>query len=705
MSKSSLFTFSLLAVLSLAGISGPAFPTRVQAQGKADAAGQPPAEVKGLFESINHMRTAPDDFPAALDKMLAAQEPEFATSETFSKDKINGKTRLQNMDDIKSVIEAGEKLPPLEWDADLAALAAKDGGKSNNNLFKVEVWRGGGGKPSERVLMWWAADRNHDALRELRRTNLKYLGIYKKPGENDDYLMCASALRGKAFLLKESEFANRPYDPREDQNPPWNDALNVKQPNITSFVKADGSLDVAWRDMGAPPRVFLTRYSAKGEKVFTKEVPGVNPNEHQLLAGFTEDPDGNIYILRAQDEGDHDKKDQPDPPRNEKGETDKSWDRPEMMKLTKLDKDGKELWTKNFAKKGGNAFGFIAPMSPNKNAEESGRIAGHDSHASTSRIGYFVHKGTPIIFGLYGAATEWDKAISGRHQNAYWRAVDAKTGEPVENLNGSAMAHSFDSQLLVSDEGVITAERSDSGLLMSNYLYTRPYPLIFHFFYASATDGNECFTQLGSLLPASDGYLVLVAGNNTETVIGKSVSGKASQAEMQRHRNLLVIRVKKGFAQEIDAMADKPESKKALDAVLNSMVKSEERDGFNLIGRTFLTHYNKDESYSASRPKMVRLADGNYIVLWERWTHTVKADRNELTGAFDSTWAMKINQDGEVLKEAVKLSDAVRITRGDEPVLWNGKAAFLAGDVVENKMLVHTVDADLNFKVLALPLN
>ncbi|HNB73914.1 MAG TPA: hypothetical protein PL157_12120 [Acidobacteriota bacterium] len=695
----------VVLVILVSGISTVTPLAGVNAQNKPEPASQPPADVKKLFDTINQLRVAPDQMPEAITKMVSEQDPGYETSDIFTKDVINGKTRLQNVEDLKTMVSEAEKLSALEWDADLVTLASQFKGEPQNKLFKLEVFRQGNGKPAERAMMWWAADRDFDAIRDLRNARLKYIGICKKPGENDDYLMCASALKGKAFLLKENELANRPYDPREDQNPPWNDALNVKQPNITSFVKSDGTLDVAWRDMGAPPRVFLTRFASNGTRTWTKEVPGVNPSEHQLLAGFTEDPEGNIYVLRAKDEGDHDTKNQPDPPKNDKGESDPTWDRPDMMKLTKLDKDGKELWTKDLAKKGGNAFGFISPMSPNRKAEEKGRIAGHDSHSSTSRIGFTTYKGTPIIFAFYGGATEWDKAISGRHQNAYWRTLNAKTGEPVENLNGSAMAHSFDSQLLVSDEGIITAERSDSGLLMANYLYTRSNPLIFHFFYATTTNGNECFTQLGSLTPADDGYLILIAGNNSESIIGKSVSGKASQAEALRNRNLMVIRIKKGFAQEIDALIDKPESKQVLDDILNSMKSSPERDGLNLIGRTYLTHYGGDEPYSASRPKMVRLADGNYVVLWERWTHTLNAEKTGIEGSFDSTWAMKINKDGEVLKEAVKLSDSVRITRGDEPVLWNGKASFLAGDVVDGKMLIHQVDGQLNYSVLTVPLN
>ena len=686
----------LLAVFAIA-VLGTSLMSPSKA--KSDAVAQ--ADLKITLDQINALRTEPDKAGELLEKFVAEAFTDEKEREEMFKEKYGEKTNRQHLDDAIKYIEAQPKMAALQWDADLVTVAANQG-QSNNKLFKPDAnFRAFDTNPKKALL--WSLLRGVDFnYKTIFKPALRYAGISVK---GDKCQMTFGALKGKAYLMKENEFANRPYVPREDGNPPWNDALNVKQPNITSFVKADGTLDVVWRDMGVPPRVFLTRYSSAGAKVFTKEVTGVNPSQHQLLAGFTEDPEGNIYILRATDEGDHDTKNQPDPPKNDKGESDPNWDRPDLMKLTKLDKDCKELWTKNLAKKGGNAFGFVSPMSPNRKAEEAGRIAGHDSHSSTSRIGFIVHKGTPIIFAFYGGATEWDKAISGRHQNAYWRAVDAKTGEPIDKLNGSAMAHSFDSQLLVTDEGVITVERSDGGLLMANYLNTRSYPLIFHYFYATTGDGNECFTQLGSLAKASDGYLILFAGNNSEAIVGKEVKDKAFAEEMIRNRNLAVMRIKKGFAQEIDALADKEENKKILDDLLSSMKRSSERDDLTLLGRAYLTHYDKNESYSASRPKMVRLADGNYIVIWERWTHNINKEGNGVEGAFDSVWAMKINQDGNVLKEAVKLSDTIRITRGDEPVLWNGKATFLAGDVVENKMMIYTVDSNLKFSSTAMPLN
>jgi len=47
-----------------------------------------------------------------------------------------------------------------------------------------------------------------------------------------------------------------------------------------------------------------------------------------------------------------------------------------------------------------------------------------------------------------------------------------------------------------------------------------------------------------------------------------------------------------------------------------------------------------------------------------------------------SDWAIKIDQNGNVLKAATKISDTLRLMRGNEPVNLKGKAAFFTGDVL-----------------------
>jgi len=45
-----------------------------------------------------------------------------------------------------------------------------------------------------------------------------------------------------------------------------------------------------------------------------------------------------------------------------------------------------------------------------------------------------------------------------------------------------------------------------------------------------------------------------------------------------------------------------------------------------------------------------------------------------------------------------------RITRGDDAFLYKGKAAWLTGDIVEGKMVLHTLDTGLNYEAIVLPL-
>lgn len=671
-----------------------------------------PGNFQGNFQAtldqINALRTEPAKAKELLDKFFM----EAFTDPTDRNEVLTDAGNRKGLEDFIKFLSAQPRMEPLEWDKEMVALALS-GGKTVPSLYNAQSFDAFDDNP-RKTLLWSilrGVDFHYKPVFDPKNTSvgiaLKDTTCFVATGRRkaESELKAAAAVKLKDAIAGVSVAARRgrPFDPREDLCPPWGDTLGLLPPNTTSFVRADGSLDVVWRDLGAPPKVFLTRFSPAGARVFTKEVPGVDPGQYPLLAGFTEDPQGNLYIARARDEGNI-SVNQPDPNRTAAGGLDPTWDRPDIMKLTKLSGEGAELWTKNFARKGGDALGFISPLSPNTRFSDP-RTPGRDTHSSTSRIGFTTHKGTPIIFVIYGASTEWDPKINGRHQNAYWRTLNATTGEPVDGLNGAGMSHSFDNQLLVSDEGIITVERSDGGLLMGNYLNTRRFPLLFDYFYPTPSDGNNSFTQLGSLAPASDGYLVLFSSNGSTLFQGKSVSGAESAAETIKNRNLAVTRVKKGFAQEIEALAEKPESKPVLDKLLNSMVRSEEREGLQLMGTAFLTEYGGDEKYSAGRPKLVRLKDGNYIVLWERWTHLVSANKRDLEASFDSTWAMKINQNGEVLKPAVQLPETVRITRGDEPVLWNGKATLLSGDVLENKFLLHTIDEELNYKVIAVAPN
>ncbi len=780
---------------------------------------------KAVLDQINALRTDPANARATVDKMMAAAFPKAEDLANALKDKYGDKTRAQHLDDFVAFAKTQPKMAPLQWDDQLASIAPK-GGKSNNKLFTPEhIFDTFYANPLTAFLSSLTSGIDFQ-YKPLFNPTLRYGGIAPKADKPDELQIVTASLPGRAYAMSDDDIGKNAYDPRLDNEPAWVFALFLNPPQVIPFAKADGTVDVAWRRLG-DKQVFINRYGADGKLMWAKPATGVNAGEHSLLGGFTEDPQGNMYLVRDLDE----------PPPADNVNTPKpnpgnAFDRNGVVKVSKFDANAKELWTKNFDMKGGNATAYYSPLSANGKGTYGAtskiafftikravyRLADDESIivpasiAEQALLGYSVNRlgqkspnrfaakfqpteaggviapqvqlqfgpeysqgkiwaatgeagqpvdffdggsvksyadveynaadyGTfngfldanktgdkefsippaklkmkavieevPLVFMIYGAATDFDPAINGRHQNAYWRAVDARTGDPAEDFNGGAMAHSFDMRTLVTDEGIITAERSDGFMLLSNYLQTRPGP-VFLAAFNTVSNGNECYCTIGGLAQANDGYMFLYAANNSKYDVTANRDDGLTDAQYAeeeiRQRDLGVLRAKKGFAQATDAWRDKDE--KVYNALLDSRKKPAEGNALFGMRPKYITSYFKDnQPYSAGRPKIVRVADGNYVVFWERWNHLVtkNADgKKELSGTYDSTWAMKIDQNGNTVKPAVKISDTLRLLRGDDPVLWGGKATFFSGDVIEGKMVAHTIDSELNYKAMPLVLN
>ena len=289
------------------------------------------ADVKAVLEQINALRADPANARATVDKMMAAAFPKAEDRENELKDKYGDKTRAQHLDDFVAFAKTQPKMGALQWDADLVTIAP-NGGKPNNKLFTPEhIFGTFYANPLTAFLSSLTSGIDFQ-YKPLFNPTLRYGGIAPKADKPDELQIVTASLPGKAYAMSDDEIGKNAYDPRLDTEPAWVHALSVKEPNVTPFVKADGTVDVAWRRM-SDRRVFINRYAADGAKVWTKEVPGVS-DEHILLAGFTEDPQGNIYVARAQDEGNLDPKPDPVTP---KDNPNNQYDRSDLMRLTKLD--------------------------------------------------------------------------------------------------------------------------------------------------------------------------------------------------------------------------------------------------------------------------------------------------------------------------------------------------------------------------------
>lgn len=788
------------------------------------------ADLKPIIEQINAFRSEPSNARAMIDRMLESAFPDAAERESYLKEKYENKTRAEHIDNFVAFASKQVKLSTLQWDAALIPFAANEG-KSRNKYFQPDLTFDLFHADPKRGLLENISSGLDFQYKGLFIPTLKFGAVAPKASKPDDIQLVVSTLHAKAFSMTDDEIGNNAFDPQLDKEPAWVHALNVKEPNIIPFVKTDGTVDVAWRRM-SDKKVFINRYSSDGAKIWSKQIGGVS-DDYILLAGFTEDPQGNMFLARAIDEGNLDKTVEPQTPKNNKNN---EFDRSEMMRLTKLDKDAKELWTKDFAKKGGGAQAFFSPLSPKNNGEYAAtskiayttikrviyKLASDESViipqniAEQCLLGYSVNRlgqkspnrfaanfqpteengvispkvqlqfdenytkgkifkpegddgkpvefmedggatsfsdlefaagdygkfnefldnnkegekdkfivpsklkmkavteDVPLVFVLYGAATDYDfkPEFKSRHQNAYFRAVDARTGEPLEDFNNGAMAHSFDYSVLVTDEGIITAERSDGFLLLSNYLQTgRPKGPIFLPAFSTVSKDNECFCTVGGLAQANDGYLLMYMANNSKydrtANRDDGVTEEQYNEEETRQRDIGILRAKKGFAQEIESWATK--DMKVLEEILDSRKKPAATNGMFLQRPKYITNYfRENQPYSAGRARIVRVAENQFVVFWERWNHIVSKNgegKKQLSGSYDSTWAMKIDQNGNVLKAATKISDTLRLVRGDEPVNLKGKAAFFAGDVLTGKMMLYTIDGDLNLNSQSLPLN
>jgi hypothetical protein len=797
----------------------------------------PPPELKAFFDAINALRSDPAGNSNLIYDLAQARQADYATQPFFTTERQgDGKTASQHLTDLAGWLRQQRPTDRLQWDGDLAAYGSMVNDRSYLARLKPDFTNRQANHISQKpewVIFWWAVfSGGEGTIKPLLDPKLKYFGLVRR-GTNDpefpEYVAVASKLPGK--LYTRTDFAGFPFDARIDPAPPKSTSYTeVKIPEIIAFAKADGTLDAVWRDQGKQPRIRFWRFGVGARTPSSQEIGAGDAGEYPYLAGFTEDGQGNLYVLRARFEPNLQFQPQPATPPDVEA---RLYDRPEMFRLTKLDSSGREIWSKNLGKDYGGAQATFSPMTPsfsdgNENNFSTSRIAfttirepvytlvedptvvvprniaekallGYvtspqgdkidwlfedgffateaggvltpktflitgggldrgfipaphrekekrapfysdgtpmgigDSYAfDTTRYANFLayvqrnkiswfdefsrvpadelkmqvhHEELPVIFHLYGCFTDIDG--TSRHQQAYFRAVRADNGDPVLARNGGAVGHSFQSLALPSDEGVITVERSDTGFLIANYMkygYTRNHRASI---FTHAFNENNCFSELGAIAPASDGYLVLFTSNHSTNPVQR-LDGNLNliNAEEERSRDLAIVRIRKGFVDQLERLGqynlyysfplfpglETPESIFALGG---------------LESPVYLTNLDTERKYSATRPRMVRLGDGSFVVFYERWTHQVltRSDgRKEAQQSYDATVALLIDESGNILNGPTVLPGDPRLMRGDDAFLYEGKAAWLSGDIVDGKMVLHTIDRGLNYEVAVLPL-
>ncbi|MGB6223544.1 hypothetical protein [Haloferula sp.] len=379
------------------------------------------------------------------------------------------------------------------------------------------------------------------------------------------------------------------------------DAYGAK-PGLSSFANLDGGVSIAWKDTNdGRLRLTTVRADLSYETVI---LPG-------LLGRFSNvvrDGVGNLFYVN------YDAGSSP------------------QVQLIKTGPDGMQL------------------LSVSQNTASGAlNIAGMSDYWDSVRLCHAAGKLCVI----------YSRGMDNGHQGSIIVTYDAGNLSLMRNY-GQNSSHSFDSRVIHDGTDFLNVSLGDNyprGLILDRirtsskkgkviYTYkTR------HYESGLASNDNRTYTEVGDLLSGTEGHGVLFSSE-------ASTDNALATGALNEARNIGYLLVAPGF----DAMSQTEYM------VPSGMILSEGTDsppfGFYNFGGGYvrqqyrgvrwLTNYSDKETENASRPKMVGLADGRRLVLWEKWTPNSHVE----------TQGLIMDPYGHVEVEA-SILDGLRISDGD----------------------------------------
>jgi GNAT superfamily N-acetyltransferase len=283
--------------------------------------------------------------------------------------------------------------------------------------------------------------------------------------------------------------------------------------------------------------------------------------------------------------------------------------------------------------------------------------------------------GSPAVFEQDGINTAPDWNIGGqRHQKALSTRLDAASGA-ITRTSSVWVSHSFDQRLIYDGEGIIEHHLGDA---YPRYIVFARDHISYPLFHIKGDLGeNNTRTRLGNIALIENDpdykYIALFATENSSDT-GSTISGP---------RNLAIVRVR-GDDNNLDP---------SLPDTLT--VTSESTQYTNRL--RWLTHYSASSNLHAERPKLVAIGADQYIVLWEQWLNA-----GGYPDTFNGVYGMVIDDSGNVLRTATKITAEHHLHRGDDAFPLDNRAAWMTGNAVEHKLYIHLVDASLNYEMVIL---
>lgn len=703
--------------------------------------------IKVFVEKLNQFRTDPSKGNAIIEELLKRRGASWMSSKEYTQDDIRGKTREQHHETFKTWLKTQTKVGALTWDDELAKVATA--GKTSNKFTKLEFRIDAWADPLDDALGAWAVDGENN-IQRLRDPRLKYIGIAPKPGgTKEEFIIVASETKGSIYTAKDADFGNRPFqlDVTALQVSEKSSLPYERCPQIIGYPNTDGSLNIAWLAADGS-KIFVHRAGSNLQAGQTNQLEQQRVfNSLGLFAGYTRIGDDD-FVLSAER---HTMPDQPQALKLFKNSNSsmvwsgKNPDKPGVLSplyagSSKLAAGDGKLFV---AVNGGYSHPYVAMVDANKMNQTDPISIGYNTHNFDNRLlwdgkKFVVMENRDHSYGTvllrFSPSEKYpfeghDERVRTIH-SAMNYANDSHTelGAIQPGLNGGYLAVIATEQDW--DDKFGGKPHSQTSPIVNTDGMTNPFDIAL--VHVKANFDETSFVTRLDPKRTSDGMVELKDGGAVD------FGDEKPESILEQYKDNLTFGGS-GFepwyvdaSRVVNSIGEhKTVSRNSTDDGFNYKLYSGNQNAYNeaaarrhitTAGVVWATNYRdgftdripKGEKFTtAQRPRLVKISEHNYIAIWEEHSAEVSGciafSNPRYTTTYVTTKAAKVTLSGsgdqvKINVGAPKEVTNVRLHWQDDAFNYQGKAAWLTGDAANRKIILNTVDGNLNYKAFELGL-
>ena len=398
-------------------------------------------------------------------------------------------------------------------------------------------------------------------------------------------------------------------------------------PEIISGVFDNNSNYIVFRsDKGNNNVLHIDRFSVSNDKIEFKNTIDI-PRELPKFGAATITDDGSIYILWGSETN------------NENGSE-------VTIKVTKHSQDGKKIDEYDYEAQGTN-----------------GRFTSVKGAFNTGNARIEYNNGTIVA---QFARTMLKSSDGLNHQASHVLFLDENLN--LLNIEPPYASHSFSQNMCFDGKYGVFADLGDvypRGIQITkinlngndNKDVAVPYKI------KSANPYQDTLTQLAGIEKDNKGY-VLVASTK-----------KPSSTSQSEPRNLFLQLIDRNFSSEEEN-------------VVISKGQTVSADNFTNKGVVWLTNYSNSADACVANPKLQKLGEDRYIVMWEN----IQSKERELK--YLSTYYAVVTANGQFIKQPTEIK-GIRLNQFDNLSVKNGKIYWVGSDG-DNGIKVYSINLQVN---------